>query len=198
MEKMFPLLPVITLKSGLSYSHSPYLPEVIHFNDPALHAMFDFKYANVISVYPDAMISEVAMSMRISHTHLLLVIDKENNVIGFISLEDILGEKPLQVTQERKIKRSEILVRMVMTRLENIIAFDYADLIYAKVGNVAQTLNHRKQHYALAVEIDPKTDEQIVRGFFSLSSMSKQLGVDVISGLSEAHSLAELQHTFKK
>lgn len=197
MSKTYNTLPVVHLKVGTSFSHPPNQPEIVHLDDPAVHVMTDFKQANAVIIHPEATISEAGMEMRVCHTHLLLVTNKDNLVIGLISSEDILGEKPLAVTRERQIRRDEILVRMVMTRQEQIVAFDSDNVRYAKVGNVVQTLHEAKQHYALVVEIEPTNSKQIVRGLFSLSQISKQLGFDVTSDLSEAHSLAELQRNLR-
>jgi predicted transcriptional regulator len=197
MSKTYTTLPVVHLKVGTSFSHPPNQPEIVHLDDPALHVMIDFRQANAIIISPDVSISEAAMEMRVCHTHLLLVTNKDHLVIGLISSEDIMGEKPLKVTRERQIRRDEILVRMVMTRQEQIVAFDNNDVRYSKVGNVVQTLHEAKQHYALVIEIDPVHSKQMVRGLFSLSQISKQLGYDVTSDLSEAHSLAELQRNLR-
>lgn len=198
MAKSYSSLPVIHLNLGSTFSHPPAPPEVIHLEDPASHVMTDLKLSNAVTIEPEALISEALMEMRVCHTHLLLVINQDNLVIGLISSEDILGEKPLKFMQERRIKRAEIKVRMVMTPQEKIAAINIDELRHAKVGNVVKTMHDLKQHYALAVELDPQTQQQIVRGLFSLSQISKQLGYDVTSDISEAHSIAELQRNINK
>ena len=131
--------------------------------------------------------------MKICNTHLLLVIDQERAVIGMITTEDILGEKPLKVSQQRFIKHTEVLVRMVMTPQNKIPVIDTAELQFAKVGDVIETLHHLKQHDALVIENDADTGKQIVRGLFSLSQISKQLSEDVTFDLSQAQSILEMK-----
>lgn len=198
MPKNYLPLSVIHLNTGSTFTHPPTAPEVVYLEDPALHVMNDLALSNAITISPDATIREAAMEMRVCHTHLLLVINHENNVIGLISSEDILGEKPLMVTVQRRIQRAEITVRMVMTPQEKIATFTLKDIQHAKVGNVVASLHQLKQHYGLIVEVDEINHKQTVRGLFSLSKISKQLGYDVLSDISEAQSLAELQKNLGK
>lgn len=197
MPKTFSAIQVIHLNTGSSFAHPQTPPEIVHLDDPALHVMTDLKHANAITIEPDATISEAAMEMRVCHTHLLLVVDNENIVRGLISSEDILGEKPLKITQEKRMRRAEVLVHMVMTPQEEIVAINNEDLNLAKVGNVVKTLHELKQHYALAVEVEQFSGEQTVCGLFSLSQISKQLGFDVTSDISEAQSIIELHRDVK-
>ncbi len=198
MNKSFGKLPVIPLNAGSSYSHPPTPPEIVHLDDAALDVMVDLKQANAFTIGPDAPIPEAAMEMRVCHTHILLVTNKEEYVVGLISSEDILGEKPLKINLERRIKRSDITVRMVMIPQTEIIAINIEELRHAKVSSVIQTLHEMHQHNALVVEVDALTGEQTVRGLFCLHQISKQLGRDVTFDMSEAHTLYELQHGMRE
>jgi Mg2+/Co2+ transporter CorB len=132
--------------------------------------------------------------MKSCSYHVLLVVDKEGKILGLISSEDLLGEKPLKAIQERRIARADISVGMVMTPQTSVVAIDIEDLRHAKVGHLVATLHTCKQHYALAVKIDETNNKQVVRGLFSLSLIGKQLSEDVTSDVPEAHSIAELHH----
>jgi hypothetical protein len=98
---------------------------------------------------------------------------------------------------ERQIKRSDILVRMVMLRQPDIVAIEMAELQHAKVGHVIETLHASRQHYALVVESDPHHGGQSVRGLFSLGDISKRIGENLMFDFSEASSLAELQKSLE-
>lgn len=198
MAKTYQAIPVISLNAGSHFSHPPTPSDVAHLDDAAINVMNDFNNAHPITIGPDAPIPEAAMEMRVCNTHLLLVIDNDGIVIGLISSEDILGEKPMKITQERRIHRAEILVRMVMTPQAKIAAFDLEELRHAKVGNVIQTLHELNQHYAIVVEVDHLTGKQMVRGLFSLSHISRQVGYDVTFELHEAYTLAELKKDLKE
>ncbi len=117
-------LPVISLREGSTYSHPPIPPVLLHWDDSALDAMQDLKLANAITIAPTALLPDAEVEMRVCHTHLLLVIDENQQVLGLLSSEHLLGERPLKISQERKVKRAEIPVRAVMNPRERIVAFN--------------------------------------------------------------------------
>lgn len=118
MTKIYTSIPITPLLTGCSFSQPHKLPEVAHLNDPAITIMTDFKIVKPITIFPDAPLSEATMEMKVCNVHMLFVVDKSQKVIGIITSEDLLGEKPLKVSMTRHIKRSEVLVRMVMIQLE--------------------------------------------------------------------------------
>ncbi len=193
-DKTYKSINVIHLEADTTYPHHETTPEVAHMTDPALDVMTNFDKVPPTTIRPDETIDFALMEMRVSGEHVLLVVDRDDNVVGLISSGDIQGAKPVKVIQEKRIKRNEIKVEMVMTPQNKIPTLDMEDLRHAKVGNVVQTLKELKQHYAVVVAIDEENKKQTVHGLFSLSRIGKQLNIDVTSLLPEAHSLAELQH----
>lgn len=184
-------LPTIALDNQIDYFRAANLPEIIHFDDPALCVMIDFTKEKTLTINQDASIVDAATEMRVCDVHMLIVTDKENNVVGLISSEDILGSKPLQFIQKNKVLRKNIKVRSLMLPNSKIIAINKQDLIVAKVGHVITTLHQAKQHYAFVIET--KTNHHCtVVGIFSLSLISRQLDRNVTDYDLIAHSLAEL------
>lgn len=191
--KEYEALATVDLQADSPYLHSVELPEVIHLEDPALAVMVDYSKCKPTTVEVDELISHALIEMRACDEHVLLVKDKENHVMGIISSGDILGSRPMKVIEDKKISRAQVKVRHVMTAQNHLLTFRREDLRHAKVGHIVSTLRAHKQHYAVVVEIDAH-GKQTVCGLFSLSKLGKALGKDVLSGLVEAHSLAELQH----
>lgn len=170
-------LPTIPFKRS-PVAHPVELPEIVHLDDPALAVLIDFKLTKPPIVSPELPIDNALNEMKISGVHLMLVTNEDKNVIGLIGTEDILGEKPIKLIQERRINRHEILVKMVMTNESDIVAFDFETLRYARVGNVIKTLKELHQHYALVIKFNSE-NKLIVRGLFSTSQISKQLHMDI-------------------
>jgi len=187
-------LPTITLQAEVGYSQPIMLPAITHMHDAALNVMIDFKLIKPELIGPDESVDQALYMAQHFIYHVLLVVDKEQQLLGVINSEDLLGEKPLKAIQERGVARDDISVRMVMTPREDIVAFNIENLRHAKVGHIITTLHARKQHYALVVKMDHVHQRQIVRGVFSLALLSKQLGIDVTSDIPEALSIAELHH----
>lgn len=195
MLKSYHPLATLALAPTSKHAHPPHLPEVIHLSDTAMHVMVDFKYTPPVIVSPDASIDKALAELKAHHLPVLLVVDDAHSVVGIITSEDILGEKPVKLIQEGRIRRSEIPVSMVMTPQEEIAAFDIEHLRHAKVGNIIATLHLLKQPTILVIKFDEEHHHnQVVRGLFSASLISKQLGENITHAISEAQSLAELQH----
>lgn len=194
MTKTYSSLTATSLKAGVTYLHPHEPAELAHLEDSALVSMVDFKYLRAFTITPDDDIDSALIGVKNSSSHALLVVDSEQNIVGIITAEDLLGEKPLREIEERRIPRSQLEVRMVMTPRQELLVIDMENLRHAKVGHIVETLRTHNQHYALVVKLDEKTSNPIVRGLFSAAILSKQLGVDVLSTSSEAFSIAELQH----
>lgn len=180
----YELLPT-TAFSPCPYTHPVQLPEVVHLEDPALAVMIDFKQSKPSTIRPTTPIDYAMHEMKISGVHLMLVVDDTERVIGLISSEDVIGEKPIKLIQEGRLTRAEILVRMVMTPAEDIIAFDIEALRLARVGNVINTLREHHQHYALVLQKLP-AQPLFIRGLLWSSQISKQLHMDITNSISQA------------
>jgi hypothetical protein len=193
MAKTYAPLTVLPLKPGVTFVHPIVPPTILHWDDPALHAMLDFKYLKADTITADEPIDFALLHVKNSFSHISLVVDKEQRVVGLISVEDLLGEKPVKTIHERRLARKDVVVRMVMTPNHEILVMDFEDLRHAKVGHIIETLRLHKQHYAVVIKYD-ENHHPIIRGLFSASLLSRQLGQDVMSNSMTAHTIAELQH----
>jgi CBS-domain-containing membrane protein len=175
-------LPTFTLPTENRLMQPEKLPELVHLDDPALFVMIDFKRVRPSYIDANERIDNALNEMKVKGVHWLLVIDQDERVIGFIASEDILGERPIKIMQQRHIARKDILVKMVMTGAEELMAIDFTYLKHAKVAHIINTLMHAQKHYALIIEKrDP--DHVDVRGLFSSSQISRQLHMDINNAL---------------
>lgn len=198
MVKTYTPLNTVGLHAGCDYIHSGETPEIIHLNDHAMHAMTDLRRVKAVTVPLNATIDEALVEMHACGVHMLLVVDLDGKIAGIISSQDILGEKPLTIIQEKHTHRKDIRVNMVMTRSEEIVTVPLHEVFLAKVGNVIQTMKNAKQFYALVVETDPQSQEQKVRGIFSLTTICRQLNMDITAEDLLVTNLADLQNRLKE
>jgi CBS-domain-containing membrane protein len=194
MSKNFHAISHFTLKSPCSYIQPPALPEVTHIQDTALSVMVNFKYHTPPVISAHQSLEEAQVEMRIYYLPVLIVTDSERNIIGVVTSEDILGEKPVKISHEKRIPRSEIEVEMVMMPVRHSVFLEIEDLTHMRVGHIIQTFRETKQHVLLVVKTDPDTQVKKLSGLFSASLISRQLDKDLMQVLSEAQSIAELQH----
>lgn len=187
----YEILKTVTLSSNHAYLRSEREPQLVRLDDPAYAVMTDFTQQHPHIISPEEPMDNALNEMKIHGVHLLLVV-KNDCVIGVISSEDILGELPITIIQERRIKRSQVLVKMIMTRIEKIVALNYNDIERAKVGNIVITLKSLRTHYAL-VTSNEENDQQLLRGIFTTSHISRQLHKDIADSIAKAQSVSELQ-----
>ena len=153
------------------------LPERVGLENPALDVMTDFRRLTAFIATPGDTIKQAEERMIRRKVRLLFVMDGQDRVAGLITSTDIHGEKPVQVVQNRGIRRDEVLVADIMTPVERLEAVDYDDIAHARVGHVLETLKARGRQHALVIE--HTEGRQMVRGLLSLSQLCKQLGVTV-------------------
>lgn len=179
MTRDYNPLDAYRLKSGARHHQPGQDPERVRVDSPALAVMTDLRLIPAASIDLEAPVDAANRFMIRRGVRLLFVTDDERQVLGLITSNDILGEKPVQFALERGIKRQEILVRDIMTPCERLEVLDYANLIHAEVGHIVATLQRAGRQHALVVDmgIDGKT--QTVRGIFSASQVARQLGIAI-------------------
>lgn len=185
-------LPTTVIQPNGTMLNTHQLPELVHMDDSALSVMADFTQTPPHIVRPDDTMDHAISEMEISGTHLLLVVNIAGHFQGVVSSEDVWGEKPIQLIQERRIRRDQVLVRMVMVPYTHVTALDFNLITTARVGNIVKTLAEHKQHYALAISPSNDQSVQLIRGIFTASQISKQLHMDISDILDGAESFTDL------
>ncbi|MDF1760405.1 MAG: CBS domain-containing protein [Coxiellaceae bacterium] len=173
--------------------HRQYLPELVHLDDPGLAVMRDFNQNRPNTVQPSVSMDEALNEMKVTGCHLLMVVDDEHKLLGLLSSEDLLGEKPIQLLTEKRIDRHLITTKMLMTPIKEVAIFDLDTIEHARVGNVVNTMKELHAHYALVIESRPNSDDPAIRGLLNTSQISKQLHSEVASKIAKAQSVSELQ-----
>ena len=151
----------------------------VRIDSPALTVMTDLRQIPAATIDLEAPVDAANRFMIQRGVRMLLVSDHERQVLGLITSNDILGEKPVQFALERGIKRHEIRVRDIMVPREQLEVLDYADLIHAEVGHIVATLRHSGRQHALVIDMGGDGRTQTVRGIYSASQIARQLGVAI-------------------
>jgi CBS domain-containing protein len=183
-------LPVTTLVAGATFHRlSDQLPERVTLESPALDVMTDLRKVPAVTVEAGATIDEANARMIRNRVRSLLVADEQDHVLGMITATDILGEKPMQAMDARRVAREEVVVSDVMTPRELLEVINIDDVRASKVGHVLATLEHSGRQHAIVVEVyEPSHLEKLhvvpqarpthtVCGLFSLTQIARQLGV---------------------
>lgn len=196
MPKAYDKIPTLTLLPKSQFVQSPKTPLITHLNDPALTMMINLEHTPAETISLNDHITDAILIEKASTDHVLFVTDDHHNIIGILTAEDVHGEKSYQIMQDKRIKRSDISVKMVMTPFDQVLCVELENLRYAKVSNVIVTLIESKQHYALVVDKNANGTAHMVKGFFWASLIGQALGSDITSTDVGAQSIAELQREF--
>ncbi|NHC07979.1 CBS domain-containing protein [Azonexus fungiphilus] len=161
-------------------------------DSPAIEAMTDFFRVNVVSIGPAATVDEANARMISRGVRLLMVVGKDDEVVGLITARDILGEKPLQVAQARGGKRGELSVADLMTPIGGIDTLALDDVLRARVSDILDALKQLGRQHILVEDSDPLSGQPRVRGLFSATQIGRALGVPVL-GFDLPRTFAEIE-----
>lgn len=159
----------------------------------ALETMTDFKQVGAAVISPQDTLEQAESFMIRRGVRLLLVLDDLQRLVGIITAADILGEKPIALAQEHRVRHSDMLVADIMTPANQLEVLDLAAVKSARVGQIIATLERARRQHALVVQVE-EPDRHVVRGIFSLTQIARQLGVP-LELPAQAPSFAELEAT---
>jgi CBS-domain-containing membrane protein len=165
---------------------------MVRLESPAMMVMTDFRSVHPVTTYPEIGIDDALNKMKTAGVRLLFVLNAADEIVGLVTAKDIMGEKPIKITQQARVPRAQIRVSAVMTAQPDIQVLEMMRVRIAQVGDIVETLRAAGRQHALVVEADNATGAQRVVGMFSTSYISKLLGRDVTGDVPPARSLAEI------
>jgi len=193
MERIYQALPLRELGGDAGF-RQPTQPssERVTLESPALAVMTDFTRATPATIRPQAPLAGANQFMVTRGVRLLLVVDEHESVLGVLTANDLLGERPMLAATGRGVRRDELTAADVMTPAERVEVVELAEVERARVGHVLETLRRAGRQHALVVE------RAMVRGIFSISQIARQLGVSVPAGGEVALTFSEIEAALVK
>ena len=153
-------------------------PTDVSLDDTALAVMTDLNEITPFSIEPTASIEATNEKMIACGVRLLFVTDIDSNLLGIVTAKDIMGEKPVKYIKEHGGKREDILVQDIMTAKRNLDVLSFEDVKRASVGDIIETMHMLGRQHTLVEEISEK-GTSVIRGIFSTTQISRQLGVTI-------------------
>ena len=172
-------IPTLDLSDQQLFIRHQELPQVAHFDDPAIDVMRDYQVESAYSISPNETIDHALLEINTQNILTLLVINENNEIEGIISIEDILGEKPITLLEKSRISRESITVNMVMTPIKEIVILSKDSVLVSKVGNITETLRINKAKYALVIEHKNKHTQHEAIGLYNLSQLQQLLHTNI-------------------
>jgi hypothetical protein len=194
-----PFRPLHQLKAGpgTTYRLQQQTPELqVQSTSPATDVMTDLSRVTAVTIDPGANIDEAQHAMIARGVRALFVVDEAGAVAGIITSNDVLGEKPVEVAQDRGVRHVEVRVRDVMTPADRLEALELQEVLKARVGDIVETLKRSGRQHALVIESGPAhaaSATRTVRGLFSLTQIARQLGLAPQVSYDVARTFAEIE-----
>jgi CBS domain-containing protein len=194
MNREYRALPIRELGAGAGFRRPTQAQNArVTLESPALEAMTDLTRTNPATIRPQAPLDGANQYMMTRAVRLLLVVDDRERVLGLITANDLLGERPMLLASDRGMRRDELTVGDVMTPAAQIEVLSLADVNAARVGHVLETLRHAGRQHALVID-----SGLAVCGIFSLSQIARQLGVSMPAGGEIARTFSEIEAILAK
>ncbi|WP_455209326.1 CBS domain-containing protein [Kaarinaea lacus] len=150
----------------------------VSLDDPAILVMTDLHEITPFSIEPTASIEAANEKMIACGVRLLFVTDNDGKLTGIITSTDVLGDKPVRYLKEHGGSRDDIMVLDIMTAVDALKVLLLVDVQKAYVGDIVETMNLLGRQHTLVVD-KTEAGESIVRGIFSTSQISHQLGMHI-------------------
>jgi len=208
MERIYQGLPLRELGGDAGFRRPTQPPSGrVSLESPALEVMTDLARTTPAAIRPQAPLAGANQFMITRGVRLLLVVDDLEIVLGVITANDVLGERPMLAATGRGVRRDELTVADVMTPAERVEVIELAEVERARVGHVLETLRGAGRQHALVVDyeltaasrpLSPPAKRTMVRGIFSISQIARQLGVSVPAGGEVALTFSEIEAALVK
>ena len=203
MERIYQALPLRELGGDAGFRRPTQPPSGrVSLESSALEVMTDLARTTPATIRPQAPLAGANQFMITRGVRLLLVADDLEIVLGVITANDVLGERPMLAATGRGVRRDELTVADVMTPVERVEVIELAEVERARVGHVLETLRRAGRQHVLVVDfdvlpprrpLDAGVKRAMVRGIFSISQVARQLGVSVPAGGEVALTFSEIE-----
>lgn len=152
----------------------PLEEKTISLHAPAFSVFTDFTLHSPLVIEGNVKAVELERLMRQAHVKMKIVVDKNKNFLGIISLQELNEEKILaKVTRDQP--RDELLVSDFMLHRNQLKAFDYHQLLSSTVGDVLETQQNCHQQHCLVIN----RDKHEIRGLISVSDVIRLLKLPI-------------------
>ena len=172
-------LPFVTLPPGLNFIQpEKHVRDCIHLESAAADVMVDLTHVGSVAVIESETVDEARTRMIQTGVRLLLVVGYDNRLLGLITSDDVLGEKPVQIAAQQGIHHDEVLIRDVMQSDGDLLTLNLNEVQAAKVGHIVATLNLTGREVMLVVDRSANGDIRLC-GLFCASQIFHDLKMDV-------------------
>lgn len=179
MTREYPALTEHPLKPGSQFVRPVQeMPDRVTLEDSAMSVMTDLSRVSVVTTRAKTPVDSAHEKMKRYGVRTLLVLGDAEEIVGFLTTTDILGEKPMRFLKNHGGTHADILVRDIMTPQRELEVLMLDDVKRARVGHIMATLKAAGRQHALVVT-NSANGTHALRGIFSATQIARQLGVQI-------------------
>lgn len=176
-----------------SMSSAPTLPAVQKValpEDSALSLLTDLHHsACVVASHLDGLDQTLHLMMR-AGVRMVFVSGADGALVGMVTADDILGERPVLRASSRQVPHHELTVADVMVPVTHWDTVELAQVRTARLGDVAATMHEHGLRYLLVTQ--HKQGQTMLRGMFSARRLEMAMNT-TIEPDRHSRSFAELE-----
>lgn len=157
----------------------------------ALWVMTDLTEVRAATVSADLTLDQAEQVMIQHGVRMLFVVAKLPCVDGIVTFAMLRGDRPIKLVQQRHVRRTDLCVADVMSKLSDLDVLDLAALGRATVGDVVKLLQRFGMPHLLVAEPATLQGPARIRGVISHTQVERQLGMS-LSAMAVASTFAEV------
>lgn len=131
-----------------------------------------------MTVRGDVNIKDVKTKIIDNHKDFVLVTNANDEVIGTLALQYILGHALQERASSLGVKPVDLSANDAKISLTNINCISYDIIKDSKVGHILNTLINSDRHHIVVYD-EASDGQKIIRGYFSLAYIRRKLGMDL-------------------
>lgn len=147
---------------------------------PASDLLSDFTGQVPVIVRSSREIQDVKRTLDASGETFCVVINRNDEVVGILTLKDLIGSWPMSLANQRGSTIADIVARDVMRPVWSLPTMGFEKLQGLKVDELITIFNGLHSDYLVVVETAAVgTEDQVIRGLLSADDLSRRLGIRV-------------------
>lgn len=164
----------------------------VTLESPALLVMTDLCTVRAATVGADLTLDQAEQAMIHQGVRMLFFANSQSCVDGIVTLAMLQGEKPITLVHQRGIRRADLRVSDVMSKLSDLDVLSLDTLVHSCVGDIVAVLQHFGKPHLLVAQAPTSESPARIRGVISHTQVERQLGT-ALPTLAVARSFAEVE-----
>ncbi|WP_020210049.1 CBS domain-containing protein [Gilvimarinus chinensis] len=166
--KPVPSIPVCRLNHKLTLTNIQ-TPELTP-TSPANKVFIDFDSRQPMVIDQTVSVDDAAYLMRITHSKIKLVVGRNNQLLGIVSVRDIESVKVLAAASAMGVARADLTVKDIMTPTVRLQGIYRKVMERARISDLVEVLEFEGASYLLVLE-----DNEEICGLISADEIAHRL-----------------------